>query len=330
MSYPPPPSDPLPPFDPSRPFNPAQPYSGPPADGQSSGQPYTTPSGPQPPAAQPPAAQPPMYQPGYAPPTYDQPSYGQPSYDQPSYGQPSYGQPGYGQPSYDEPAYGQQGYDQQGYGQPGYGQQGYGRPPTPPLQGYNPVQPATSPAPRRSNIPLVAVIVAVALLLCGGTAVAGVLLVRNVTDRAKEALPDVPTLPTAVPTVPTELPTDLPALPTDVPGLPGLPTDANGDPYVPDGTTKIKVQYEVTGDGTADIAYIEKLGDSPKTVKKAELPWRKTVTMTGATVVSVVAIRSDTSAGPISCSAKVDGEQVAQRDAKGSFAVVTCSKLILK
>jgi hypothetical protein len=192
-----------------------------------------------------------------------------------------------------------------------------------------PPGPHGPPAPRPSNVPLVAVIMAVTLLLCGGTAFAGVLVARYVTDRATEAvkpITELPAVPTALPTLPTDLPTELP---TEIPGLPGLPTDPGGEPSGPDGKT-FRVRYEVTGDGPVDITYIEKLGKTPKRIKKAKLPWRKEVSMTGTTLASVVAFRIDASEGSIACRAKVDDKEVAERDATGSFAVVTCSKLILR
>jgi hypothetical protein len=205
-----------------------------------------------------------------------------------------------------------------------------GTAPGPP--GTAPGPPGTAPgppAPRRSNVPLIAVIVAVTLLLCGGTAVAGVLAVQTLAHRAKEAaepLTRVPAVPTDLPIMPTELPT----MPTDLSGIPGLPTDENGNPYLPDGSTTVTVRYEVTGDGPADITYIDKLGGAPKRVEHAALPWRMELSMSGMALVSVVAVRTDTSDGSIACTATVDDEQVAKNQSEGSYAVATCSKLILK
>jgi hypothetical protein len=322
-----PPSDPLQPYHPTSPSGPA------PDDRQVSGRP--SPSGdplsdaPPPSPAAPPGPRPPQpgrpsvpypttpvppatgpsFRPGYAslppqppehPPTsqFPPPEYGPPEYGQPEYGQPEYGQPGYDQPGYDQPP----GSVPPGYGPPGYGAPGYG-PPQPP--------------PRKSNVPLIAVILAVTLLLCGGAVTAGVLVVRNVTDRAKEAIE-----PIVDPTVPA-LPTDLPTVPTD---LPELPTNL---PDLPDTGKKITVVYEVTGDGPAEIVYTEKLGEGPKRVSNAKLPWKVTTTMQGAALVSVVAIRSATDNGEISCRATVDGQEVAQRTREGSFATASCTKMIL-
>jgi hypothetical protein len=200
-----------------------------------------------------------------------------------------------------------------GYGGPpppdGYGQPGYGQPPKP---------------PRKSNVPIVAVIVAVAVLLCGGAVTAGVLVVNNVTDRAKDLADRAKeaTNPLTDPTLPTEVP-EIPGLPTD---LPSLPSDL---PKLPDGTgKKITVVYQVTGDGPAEIVYFEKLGDTPKRVSNAKLPWKVTVSMQGASLVSVTAVRSDTGSGSISCRATVDGKEVARRTRDGELATVSCNKLV--
>ncbi|MGW4942748.1 MmpS family transport accessory protein [Actinoplanes sp. NPDC004185] len=168
-------------------------------------------------------------------------------------------------------------------------------------------------------------LVAVVLLLCAGGVTSAVLLVNRATDKAQEkidSLPDFPTevpdLPTDVPGLPTELPTDLPTeLPTGLPNLPDVDPDQ-----------ELKVEYEVTGDGPAEIVYVEKLGGDPQRVRNATLPWRKTVTMKGSSLVSVIAVRGATSEGKLSCSAKVDGQKVAQKTSQGSFITAACTKLM--
>jgi hypothetical protein len=180
-----------------------------------------------------------------------------------------------------------------------------------------PGYPPAGPPPRRSNAPLVALILAVTVLLCGGAVTAGVLIVNNVTDRAKEAIepianPTVPPVPTEIP----DLPTDLPGLPTDLPNLPGS------------GKT-IDVVYEVTGDGPVEIVYTEKLGESPKRVTEAKLPWKLKTSMKGAALVSVTAVRSGLDSGSISCRATVDGKEVAQSTREGTFATASCIKMVL-
>ena len=335
-----------PPPDPLQPFNPPQPYGRPAPDdaAPASGSPWSPPPGDPAPASGSPWAQPsgdPLAGGTVQPPRPPQP--GQPSVPYPT--QPLPGptfQPGYASlpPPAEPEAYPptSQFPPATDYGPPAAG---YGPPPPtgygpPPGQPYGPGQPGPPPPPpRRSNAPLIALILAVTVLLCGGAVTAGVLVVNNVADRAKEAvepitdptLPGLPTdLPTEVPDLPTEipdlptgipdLPTDLPSLPTDIPGLPGT------------GRT-ISVVYEVTGDGPAEIVYTEKLGESPKRVTNAKLPWKLETSMEGATLVSVTAVRSAADPGSISCRATVDGEEVAQRTQEGSFATASCLKMVL-
>ncbi|GAA2870550.1 hypothetical protein Acy02nite_19560 [Actinoplanes cyaneus] len=173
-----------------------------------------------------------------------------------------------------------------GYAPPGYGQQGpHGPPP---------------PAPRRSNVPLVALVLAVSLLLCGGVVTTGVLLFQRARDKAGDAIQKVPTaLPTKAPTV--------------------APSTA--------GSAKITVKYEVSGDGPATIVYTEKLGGLPRTVNDAKLPWRLSVEMDGVSFVSVSALRISLQDGSISCKATVDGRTVAEHSASGVGATATCNKV---
>jgi hypothetical protein len=265
-----------------------------------SGQPWPTPSGdplsPEPYQPPPPAAHtPPSYSPGYAtipapgpdyPPTTQFPA--QPVNYAPPGHTPDFGHAHSQGGGYPPPAYGQPGYEQPAYGQPGYGQPGYGQPPPPP--------------PRRSNVPLIAVILAVSLLLCGGVATAGVMVVRNVTEKAKEVVEPITELPTAVP--------EIPDLPTEAPGLSGH---------------KIKVTYEVTGDGPVEILYAEKLGTTPVRLDDVKLPWKFTTEMETPALLSVVAMRVETSEGSITCRALVDGDKVKEvTSAQGNFATASC------
>jgi hypothetical protein len=189
-----------------------------------------------------------------------------------------------------------------GYAAPGYGPQtSYG--PQPGHPGYGP----PPPAPRRSNAPLIALVLAVALLLCGGVVTTSVLLVRRASDKAKEAAQKIPAvLPTQAPTV----------LPSELPNLPGL-TDGQ----------KVTVKYQVTGDGPATIIYTEKLGGLPKTVSETKLPWKLSVTMEGLSFVSVSALRTSLTEGSITCKATVDGKTVAENTASGVGATATCNKV---
>jgi len=199
----------------------------------------------------------------YAPPGYA-PDYGMPDHSASAYSAPGDG-------DLDHSGHGQ------GYPPPAYQSPGY------PLPGYQP----PGPPPRKSSAPIVAVIVAVALLLCGGVVTASILVVRNVTDRAKEAVAPINNLPTAVP--------ELPGVPTD------LPTS--------DGHT-VKVTYEVTGDGPAQILYLTKLGDPPTVLDNVKLPWRFSTDVETPVLLSVSATRVDPSEGTLTCRALVDGKEV--------------------
>jgi hypothetical protein len=315
----------------NQPDNPPDPTAGAPI----SGQPWPTPSGDalseQPQAYQPPAyapgnapisepdnppssqfpAQPPPvnyapqgyapsnggHQGGYAPPPGDAP----PGYPGPGYPGPGYPPPGYAAPGYGQPGYGQPGYGQPGYGQPGYGPPGYGPP------GYGP--PGYGPPPRKSNTPIVAVILAVTLLLCGGIATAGVLIAHNVADKAREA---------------ASAPFD--DVPTTVPNLPGLPTDLPTD-----GTGRtISVTYEISGDGPVSIVYLQKMGDAPVRLTDVALPWKFTTEVQTPALVSVVAVRLGTTDGTVKCRALIDGAEVrASTSSSSAFATVTCTHLAL-
>jgi len=334
--------EPEPEYPPTSQFPATPPNYAPPGHPPDYGQPtYGPPSahGQPAPGEQPAYGQPPGYgqrasgePPAYGqPPAHGQPGYGQAGYGQAGYGQPGYGQPGYGQPGYGQPpdqgqpppyaasdhlAAGQPGYPPPGYGQPGQG--GYPPPGYPGEPGFGA---PPGPAPRKSSLPIVAVIVAVALLLCGGVATAGVLAVRAARDKAEEAVK-----PLTEPTWPTDLP-------TEVPNLPGLPTDLPTDvPGVPGGGTgeKIDVTYEVSGDGPAEILYVEKLGASPTRVQDVALPWKFTTSMEKPALVSVVAMRVETTDGQVSCRALVNGQEVKKNtSATGHFATAACTYFAL-
>ncbi|MCM4079836.1 MmpS family transport accessory protein [Paractinoplanes hotanensis] len=216
---------------------------------------------------------------------------------------PAYTAPGYAQPGYAPPEYAQPGYPPPEYAQPGY-------PPPQPHPG-----PPGRP-PRKSKLPIVAVLVAITLLLCGGVATAGVLIARNVADRAEKAIEPITNLPSAAPQVP-DLPTELPDLPTALPSLPAAP-GLDG--------RQISVTYEVSGEGKASqILYVEKLGDTPKRIENVDLPWKFSTKMETPALVSVVAMRIGTSEGTISCRAQVDGAEVKQRTSSASnVATASC------
>ncbi len=172
----------------------------------------------------------------------------------------------------------------------------------PPMPGQ---APTTAPA-RRRNGPLIAVVVVIALMLCGGTAIAAVLAVRAAVLRAEEAVAPL--------TDPANRP-DLPALPTDLPGT--------GD------GTPVTVVYEVTGDGPVDLTYVEQNGGSPRQVNASTLPWRVEVSLTPPTLLSVTAFRAGTTTGTLACRVTVNGEEVARKETQGSISVVSCTKFHL-
>jgi len=264
-----------------------------------------------PPAPQ--AYQPPSYAPGYAsipepavdnPPTAQFPSapggpdYGGPvNYAPPGYA-PDYGQgypppPGYPDAGYPPPGYQQAGYPPQAYpAQPGYPPHAYPAPPGPP--------------PRKSNAPLIAVIVAVTMLLCGGVATAGVLVARTAAEKTKEAVKPITELPTFEP--------ELPSLPTGVPGT----------------SRKIAVTYEVSGDGPATIFYFGKVGETPTRLDNVRLPWKFDIEVETPTLLSVTAMRADTTDGTIRCRTLIDGQEVKEGSStSGAFATATCNHFAL-
>ncbi|XVU26288.1 MmpS family transport accessory protein [Actinoplanes sp. CA-054009] len=173
---------------------------------------------------------------------------------------------------------------------PGYPPPGYGTP-------YDGSAPHP---PRKSSVPIVAVIIAVTFLLCGGVATAGVLIARNVTETAKDAVPPLPTVK---------------------PELPAVPTGG------PEFGAKVDVTYEVTGDGPASqLLYVESLSESPQRLENVKLPWKFTGEIDTPTVLNVTAIRLGGSEGTISCRVLVNGEEVAQRTSDpGVFGTVTCN-----
>ncbi|MEV0896351.1 MmpS family transport accessory protein [Actinoplanes sp. NPDC049802] len=216
---------------------------------------------------------------------------------------------------------------------PGYPPDYGAYPPPDPTSGYPPAgyppagypQPGPPP-PKRSNAPLIALILAVTLLLCGGVVTTAVILVQRAADKAEELAE--PILEPTLPSLPSEAP-EFPGLPTDFPELPGLPTDLPTElPGIGEGK-EIEVTYEVTGDGPAEIIYVEQLGTAPKRVANAKLPWKITTSMKGTSLVSVVAVRTGTGAGKISCRASVDGEEIVKQNAEGGLATASCYKLVV-
>lgn len=163
--------------------------------------------------------------------------------------------------------------------------------------------------PRRSNRPLLAVVIVLAVLLVGGTVTTCALLGRTPdpgttaadntrdpeTTRAEETTPE--------------------AEPSQSEGGYGSGSE---------------VVYEVTGDGPVSIVFLKEDGVTPERASDTDLPWRKELTLAeDAALVTVTAIRSGGGKGDIQCRITIDGEEVAKKKASGTFATATCTKLIL-
>ncbi|MFE1879788.1 hypothetical protein [Streptomyces diastatochromogenes] len=96
----------------------------------------------------------------------------------------------------------------------------------------------------------------------------------------------------------------------DEPGKPPVPTAA--------------VTYEVTGKGTADIAYQGRSEGGTATVDRAvALPWKKTVQVPLGRP-PLVSITLGEKGGQASCSLAVRGEHVQTASAYGRFGRATC------
>jgi hypothetical protein len=241
-----------------------------------------------------------------SPPPGADPVSGQPYAAPPSYA------PGSAQP-YSAQPYGAESFT------PPSGQEPPGYPPTSAYPAYSPVHPGKAPGRRRSNAPLIAIIVVATLLLCGGVGVAGALLVGRAGDTIAGAADPV-TPP------PEDTPVEKPAPPAPATRQPD-PGDRD-DPTGPAAPRDVTVVYEVTGDGPVDITYLEQANELPKALRDVELPWRVKVTMEDALLVTVVAIRSGSSEGRIRCRALVDGKEVVKKSADGTFIVASCTKLL--
>ncbi|MFC0526416.1 MmpS family transport accessory protein [Phytohabitans kaempferiae] len=186
---------------------------------------------------------------------------------------------------------------------------------SPPTTPYPTYLGPPAPPPKRSNGPILAVVIVLAVLLLGGTATAGVLLVNRSEDPG---------------TVATDRTTD-PATPRPEQTTPEAgDDDDNGSDSDNDGNSGGKVVYEVTGDGPVSIVFLKEDGLTPERASDTDLPWRKEQTLdSGAALVTVTAIRSGGGTGSIECRITIDGEEVAKKTATGTYATVTCNKLIL-
>jgi len=211
------------------------------------------------------------------------------------------------------------------------------QPPEPPSYqpGYQPSEPPGYPPPprlpRKSAAPLVALVLAISLLLCGGVAVVGKILVDRATDKAEElAGPLLDPTPEPAPSATAANPGwQVPDWP-DLPGMPALPTDLpTGVPGLGEGP-EVSVTYEVTGDGPAEILYVEKMNGTLERVGSAKLPWKTTAKLKSPTLVSVVALRAGFTSGKITCRASVNGKKVAEHTAEGSVTTANCYNFFIE
>lgn len=190
-------------------------------------------------------------------------------------------------------------------------------PPTPssapPTTGYPTYLGAPTP-PRRSNGPILAVVIALAVLLVGGVVVTGVLLVNSGDDPGRITADETPDTQRSRPAERT----------TEI-----RPSDDTTAGSGSEGGNGSKVVYEVTGSGTASIIYFKSDGVTAAQVGETDLPWRQELTLeSDAAFVSVNATRAD-GTGELGCRITIDGKEVAKKKASGQYAIVLCTKLVL-
>ncbi|KAB1947980.1 hypothetical protein F8271_03195 [Micromonospora sp. ALFpr18c] len=145
---------------------------------------------------------------------------------------------------------------------------------------------------------MIAVVVTLVLIVCGCVCGAGLLLEASSPDPVAGEPYPVPddgwTAPSAEPG--TAGPTTAAPIPTKKPIT--RPTS---------GPAPVTVVYEVTGSGTADIAYYDAESDLIH-VDAAKLPWRTTIRTDGQSRVMVEATWPDIDYhGPIDCTVTVTG-----------------------
>jgi hypothetical protein len=150
--------------------------------------------------------------------------------------------------------------------------------------------------------------VVLALLLCGGVGVAGVLAYNSSKDDpgvAESSSPD-----------PAKNASPTPSRTQDNSGPAG---SASGK----------KVVFEVTGDGPVSLVYLRESGQPPVTVRDVELPWREEFTPERLLLISLTAIRGATTNGKLTCRVTVDGEEVVSKTSEGNFITAICTKSLL-
>ncbi|MGC9535417.1 hypothetical protein [Streptomyces sp. UG1] len=92
-----------------------------------------------------------------------------------------------------------------------------------------------------------------------------------------------------------------------------------------DRTPTAAVTYEVTGEGTADIAYQARSASGEAVVvKAATLPWRKTVDVPLGQEPTVSIILGE-KGGQARCTLAINGKHVQSATATGTFGRATCT-----
>ncbi|AGL14495.1 MmpS family transport accessory protein [Actinoplanes sp. N902-109] len=207
---------------------------------------------------------------------------------------------------------------------PPYQQDPYPVPPLPPLPPRSPGgQPGyAEQPPRRNKTPMVIALLAVALLLCAGAITGVVRAFDKPSDQAGADPGPPPVQATEEPeatTPPKTRPTTAPTTrPTTAPTTP---------PDESDTAATVTVEYEVTGDGPAQILYVDEGGRTPKLTNQS-LPWTKKIDVKGVGLASLVVGRAGFSDGELTCVIKVDGKRVARKHSSGTVTGVECSKLL--
>jgi hypothetical protein len=213
-------------------------------------------------------------------------------------------------------------------------------PPSPPPTaswGYQPHQPTSAQPqaqppqaqPPRSLTPIIAIIVAAVILLCVGTAVAGML----VFDQARDAVTPTTTGPALPPETedPAPEPTGAPQTGNPFPlptGLPGLPEDLIPSGVAVQASADSTVVYEVDGEGSAAITFTE--AGRPTVEGTTRLPWRKEFTLgTETPLLNVTGIRFGASGAALSCRILLDGKEIVKRSTTGNAATASCVQVVV-
>jgi hypothetical protein len=108
------------------------------------------------------------------------------------------------------------------------------------------------------------------------------------------------------------------------------PPEASPTPNQTPVTADHVIVYEVTGDGPANISYVQNAKGGTKQLGSADLPWRLELNMgEGGFLATVLAIRIAAAKGTLHCRLLVDGVEVSKRQSQGRVAAVTCADLVL-